>query len=58
MAIHALDGTVTVDRGGAGMAFGPGTAIWFAEGRDWAVPCRPRRGAPAEHRLAGMAEPA
>ena len=32
-----LDGSVTVDRGGAGMAFGPGTAIWFAEGGDWAV---------------------
>ena len=37
MAIHVLDGSVTVDRGGAGMAFGPGTAIWFAEGGDWAV---------------------
>jgi hypothetical protein len=37
MAIHVLDGRVTVDRGGAGMAFGPGTAIWFAEGVDWSV---------------------
>ena len=37
MAIHVLEGSVTVDRAGAGMAFGPGTAIWFAEGRDWSV---------------------
>ena len=37
MAIQVLDGSVTVDRAGAGMAFGPGTAIWFAEGEDWSV---------------------
>ena len=37
MAIHVLEGSVTVDRAGAGMAFGAGTAIWFAEGRDWSV---------------------
>jgi hypothetical protein len=37
MAIQVLDGDVTVNRGGAGMAFGPGCAIWFAEGEDWAV---------------------
>ena len=37
MAIQVLDGSVTVERAGAGMAFGPGTAIWFAEGEDWSV---------------------
>ena len=37
MAIHVLDGNVTADHDGAGMAFGPGTAVWFAEGRDWSV---------------------
>jgi quercetin dioxygenase-like cupin family protein len=37
LAIQVLEGTVTVDRGGAGMAFGRGTAIWFAEGGDWSV---------------------
>ncbi len=37
MAIQVLDGTVTVDRGGTGMPFGPGTAIWFAAGEEWTV---------------------
>ena len=37
MAIQVLDGSVTVDRAGSGMAFGPGTAIWFAEGEEWSV---------------------
>ena len=37
MAIQVLEGGVTVERAGDGMAFGPGAAIWFAEGEDWAV---------------------
>ena len=37
MAIQVLDGTITVGRSGAGMRFGPGAAIWVAEGEGWAV---------------------
>ena len=37
MAIQVLDGSVTVGRAGAGMRFGPGSAIWVAEGERWAV---------------------
>jgi len=43
MAIQVIEGSVTVDggstgRGGStGMTFGPGSAIWFAEGADWTV---------------------
>ena len=37
MAIQVLDGAVTATRAGAGMRFGRGSVIWFAEGEDWAV---------------------
>jgi hypothetical protein len=37
MAIQVLAGAVTVDRAGAGMRFGPGCAIWIAEGEDWSL---------------------
>ena len=37
MAIQVLAGTVTGGRAGGGMRFGPGSAIWVAEGEGWAV---------------------
>ena len=37
MAIQVLAGSITVGRAGAGMRFGPGSAIWVAEGQGWAV---------------------
>lgn len=37
MAMQVLTGAVTVDRAGAGLRFGAGSAIWFAEGGGWAV---------------------
>jgi hypothetical protein len=37
MAIQVLDGTVEIGRSGAGMRFGPGSAIWIAEGEGWAI---------------------
>ena len=37
MAMQVLAGRVAVDRAGAGATFGPGCAIWFAEGGGWAV---------------------
>jgi hypothetical protein len=37
MAIQVLAGSITLGRAGAGMRFGPGSAIWVAEGEGWAV---------------------
>jgi hypothetical protein len=35
MAMQVLSGAVSVDRDGAGLRFGAGSAIWFAEGGGW-----------------------
>ena len=37
MAIQVIEGSVTVDGSSTGMTFGPGSAIWFAEGADWTI---------------------
>jgi hypothetical protein len=37
MAIQVLEGGIRVDRAGDGLPFGPGSAVWFAEGGGWAV---------------------
>lgn len=37
MAVQVLAGSVTVGQVGAGMRFGPGSAIWVAEGEGWSI---------------------
>ena len=37
MAIQVLHGGIRVDRSGDGLPFGPGSAVWFAQGGGWSV---------------------
>jgi hypothetical protein len=37
MALQVLAGAITVGGAGAGMRFGPGSAVWVAEGEGWSV---------------------
>jgi quercetin dioxygenase-like cupin family protein len=37
VAVQVLEGTVTVEPGGAGTPVGRGSVIWFSAGEDWSV---------------------